>query len=63
MFEILIICTYIQIFTDGSKVNEKVAAAAVSSVAPNRHFSCGLRDPAELFKKILETKEWPKEWT
>ena len=27
---------YVQIFTDGSKVNEKVAAAAVSSVVPNR---------------------------
>ena len=26
---------YVQIFTDGSKVDEKVAAAAVSSVAPN----------------------------
>ena len=25
---------YVQIFTDGSKVDEKVAAAAVSSVAP-----------------------------
>ena len=29
---------YVQIFTDGSKVDEKVAAAAVSSVAPNSPF-------------------------
>ena len=35
---------YVQIFTDGSKVDEKVAAAAVSSVAPNCPFSCRLRD-------------------
>ncbi len=34
---------YVQIFTDGSKVDEKVAAAAVSSVAPNSPFSCRLR--------------------
>ena len=31
---------YTQIFTDGSKVDEKVAAAAASSVAPNSPFSC-----------------------
>ena len=30
---------YVQIFTDGSKVDEKVAAAAVLSVAPNSPFS------------------------
>ena len=35
---------YVQIFGDGSKVDEKVAAAAVSSVAPNGPFSCRLRD-------------------
>ena len=35
---------YVQIFTDSSKVNEKVAAAAVWSVAPNSPFSCRLRD-------------------
>ena len=29
---------YDQIFTDGVKVDEKVAAAAVSSVAPNNPF-------------------------
>jgi len=31
---------YMQIYTDGSKVDEKVAAAAVSSVAPNSPFCC-----------------------
>ena len=35
---------YVQILTDGSKVNEKVAAAAVLSVAPNSPLSCRLRD-------------------
>ena len=35
---------YVQIFTDGYKVDEKVVAAAVSSVAPNSPFSCRLRD-------------------
>ena len=34
---------YVQIFTDGSKVDDTVAAAAVSSVAPNSPFSCRLR--------------------
>ena len=34
---------YVQIFTDGSKVDEKAAAAAVSSVAPNSPFSCQQR--------------------
>ena len=29
---------YVQIFTDGSKVDEMIAAAAVSSVAPNSPF-------------------------
>ena len=33
---------YVQIFTDSSKVSEKVAVAAVSSVAPNKPFSCQL---------------------
>ena len=33
---------YMQIYTDGSKVDEKVAAAAVSSVAPNSPFCCWL---------------------
>ena len=31
---------YMQIYTDGSKVDKKVAAAAVWSVAPNSPFSC-----------------------
>ena len=31
---------YVQIFTNGSKVDEKIAAAAVSSVAPNSPFLC-----------------------
>ena len=35
---------YVQIFTDGSKVDEKVAAAAVSSDAQNSPLSCRLRD-------------------
>ena len=35
---------YVQICTDGSKVDKKVAAAAVSSVAPNIPLSCRLRD-------------------
>ena len=30
--------SYIKIFTDGSKVDGKVAAAAMSSVAPNSPF-------------------------
>ena len=38
-----------QIFTDGSKVDEKVAAAAVSSVAPNSPFACGLRDHCSIY--------------
>ena len=35
---------HVQIFTDGSKVDEKVATAALSSVAQNSPFSCWLRD-------------------
>ena len=30
---------YVQIFTDGSKVDKKVAAAAVSSIVPNSPFA------------------------
>ena len=41
--------TYVQIFTDGSKVDEKVAAAAVSSAAPNSPFSCQLRDHCSIY--------------
>ena len=45
---------YVQIFTDGSKVDEKVAAAAVSSVAPNSPFSCRLRDHCSLYTAELQ---------
>ena len=45
---------YMQIYTGGSKVDEKVAAAAVSSVAPNRPFSCGLRDHCSIYTVELQ---------
>ena len=40
---------HVQIFTDGSKVDEKVAAAAASFVAPNSPFSCRLRDHCSIY--------------
>ena len=40
---------HVQIFTDGSKVDEKVAAAAVSSVASEIPFSCRLRDHCSIY--------------
>ena len=40
---------YVQVFTYGSKVVEKVAAAVVSSVAPNSPFSCRLRDHCSIY--------------
>ena len=43
-----------QIFTDGSKVDEKVAAAAVSSVAPNSPFQCRLRDHFSIYTAELQ---------
>ena len=43
-----------QIFTDGSKVDEKVAAAAVSSVGPNSPFSCRLRDHCSIYTAELQ---------
>ena len=43
-----------QIFTDGSKVDEKVAAAAVSSVAPNSPFSCRLRNHCSIYTAELQ---------
>ena len=43
-----------QIFTDGSKVDEKVAAAAVSSVAPNSPFYCRLRDYCSIYTAELQ---------
>ena len=45
---------YVQIFTDGFKVNEKVAAAAVSFVAPNSIFSCRLRDHCSIHTAELQ---------
>ena len=45
---------YVQIFTDGSKVDEKVAAAAVSSVAPNSPFSCRLKDHCSIYTAELQ---------
>ena len=45
---------HVQIFTDGSKVNEKVAAAAVSSLAPNSPFSCRLRDHCSIYTAELQ---------
>ena len=41
---------YMQIDTDGSKVDEKVAAAAVSSVAPNSPFTCRLRYHCSIYR-------------
>ena len=45
---------YVQIFTDGSKVDEEVAAAAVSYLAPNNPFSCRLRDHCSLYTAELQ---------
>ena len=45
---------YVQIFTDGSKVDEKVAAAAVSAVAPNNPFSRRLRDHCSIYTAELQ---------
>ena len=45
---------YVQISTDGSKVDEKVAAAAVSSVAPNSPFSCRFRDHCSIYTAELQ---------
>ena len=45
---------YVQIFTDGFKVDEKVAAAAVSSVAPDSPFSCRLRDHCSIYTAELQ---------
>ena len=43
-----------QIYTDGSKVDEKVAAAAVLSVAPNGPFSCRLKDHCSIYTAELQ---------
>ena len=45
---------YMQIYTDGSKIDEKVAAAVVSSVAPNSPFSCRLRDHCSIYTAELQ---------
>ena len=45
---------YIQIFMDGSKGDEKVAAAAVSSVAPNSPSACPLRDLCSIYTAELQ---------
>ena len=44
---------YVQIFTDGSKVDEKIAAAA-ASVAPNSPLSCRLRDHCSIYTAELQ---------
>ena len=41
-------------FTDGSKVVEKVAAVAVSSVAPNSTLSCCLRNHFSIYTAELQ---------
>ena len=53
-----------QIYADGSKVDEKVAAAAVLSVAPNSLFSCRPRDHCSVYtaelqalKQVYQSKE------
>ena len=45
---------YVRIFTHDPNVHEKVAAAAVSSVAPNSPFSCRLRDHCSIYTAELQ---------
>ena len=45
---------YVQIFMDGSKVNEKVTGAAVSSVAPNSLFTFPLRNDCSIYTAELK---------
>ena len=45
---------YVKTFTDGSKVDEKVAAVAVSSVAPNSTLSCCLRNHCSIYTAELQ---------
>ena len=45
---------YVQIFTDGSKVDGKFAAAAVWSVAPSSPFSCWQRDHCPIYTAELQ---------
>ena len=44
----------VKIFSGGSKVHEKVAAAAVSPVAPNSPFSCWLREHCSIYTVELQ---------
>ena len=41
-------------YTDGPKADEKVAATAVSSVAPNSPISCRLRDHCSIYTAELQ---------
>ena len=50
---------YMQLYTDGSKVDEKVAAAAVSSVAANSPFSCRQRDHCSIYTAELQVILFP----
>ena len=45
---------WVQMFTDGSEVAEKVAAAAVLSAAPNSPFSCQLIDHCSIYTAELQ---------
>ena len=45
---------YVQILTNGSIVDEKVAAAAVLNVAQNSHFPCRLRDHCCIYTAELQ---------
>ena len=51
---IILVRQAVKIFTDGSKVDEKFAAAAVSSVAPNSSFSRRLRDHCSVYTAELQ---------
>ena len=48
-----------QIYTDGSNVDEKVAAAAVLSVDPNSPFSCRLRDHCFIYNSVCSKTSLP----
>ena len=45
--------SFVQLFTDDSKVDEKAAAAAVSSVGQNSPSSCRLRDHCSIYTAEL----------
>ena len=44
-----------QIFTDGSKVDQKISAGTVLSVASNSPFSCRLRDHCSIYTAELQS--------